>query len=89
MRKYNASMRIPPPANLPAFPDAVRVRPKTPVKRGGGLRKRWKLPDGRILEWDSLHGRLEVYNASGKHEGEWDHVTGRQISGPKHRKIEP
>jgi hypothetical protein len=82
-------MRVPPPEFLPAFPDAIRVRPKTAVKRGGGMRKRWKLPDGRILEWDSLHGRLEVYNASGRHLGEWAPTTGRQISGPKHRKVEP
>ena len=55
----------PPPAFLPGFPDANRVRPK-------GGRPRWNLPDGDILEWDRQHGELERYNPRGKHKGVWD-----------------
>ncbi|HBN8631708.1 TPA: hypothetical protein L3725_004593, partial [Pseudomonas aeruginosa] len=32
----------PAPATLPAFPDALRAKPKTSIQGGGGLRKRWK-----------------------------------------------
>jgi hypothetical protein len=53
----------------------VRVRPKTPVKGGGGLRKRWKDAEGNIYEWDSQHGRLEKYDKRGRHLGEFDPDT--------------
>jgi hypothetical protein len=74
-------MYHPPPATLPAFPGAVRSKPKTAVQGGGGLRKRWKEADGRIFEWDSRHGTVEVYDAKGKHLGEFDPATGRQLKG--------
>ncbi|MDY1313482.1 colicin E3/pyocin S6 family cytotoxin [Pseudomonas aeruginosa] len=32
----------PAPATLPAFPDALRAKPKISIQGGGGLRKHWK-----------------------------------------------
>ena len=66
------------------------AKPKTPVQGGGKLRARWKDPDGKIYEWDSLHGELEKYDRRGKHLGAFDYKTGEQIkpAEPK-RKIEP
>ncbi len=29
----------------------------------GGLRRRWRDPDGVIYEWDYQHGTVEVYDA--------------------------
>lgn len=72
-------MRIPPPANLPAFPDARHAKPRTAVKGGGALRKRWKDSEGRIYEWDSRHGTVELFDPRGKHLGEFDPNTGRQL----------
>lgn len=66
----------PPKGGLPAFPDAVADNPRTPVKGGGGLRRRWKGPDGKIYEWDRQHGTVEVYDKKGRHRGEFDPVTG-------------
>jgi RHS repeat-associated protein len=68
----------PAPKNLPAFPDAKPTRPKTPVQGGGGLRRRWKGSDGRIYEWDSQHGRVEIYDKRGRHVGEFDPNSGEQ-----------
>jgi len=51
--------------------------PKTRV--AGRRRPRWVDPDGTIFEWDFLHGTVERYNRRGKHTGEFDHLTGRQI----------
>lgn len=32
--------------------------------------KRWRNKDGKLfVEWDSLHGEIEVYNKRGKHLG--------------------
>ncbi|MFD7610817.1 colicin E3/pyocin S6 family cytotoxin [Streptomyces sp. NPDC059828] len=71
--------RVPAPNNLPAFPNATRATPKTPVQGGGGMRKRWKDPkSGEIYEWDSQHGKVEKYNKNGKHVGEFDPETGAQ-----------
>ncbi|WP_114862146.1 colicin E3/pyocin S6 family cytotoxin [Azospirillum brasilense] len=67
-----------PPKNLPAFPDAEVVNPKTPVKGGGKLRKRWKDSNGDIYEWDYQHGTVERYNKEGKHKGEFNPKTGEQ-----------
>jgi len=75
---------------LPAFPDLFRVRSKTAVQGGGGLRPRWNDRAGNIYEWDRQHGALEKYNRRGKHQGEFDHVTGRQTkSADKTREVEP
>lgn len=71
----------PPKGNpaLPAFPDAKKAQAKTPVKGGGKLRNRWKDSSGRIYEWDSQHGTVEMYDRSGRnHLGEFNHVTGEQ-----------
>ena len=68
---------IPPPPVPRAFPHLKRVKEKTPISGGGGKkRRRWKDQDGNIYEWDSLHGRVEKYNARGKHLGEYDPDTG-------------
>lgn len=50
-------------------------------------RKRWRGPDGRIYEWDSLHGHVEMYTPKGTHlavlddKGRWlkPAVKGRRI----------
>ena len=52
----------PAPDVLPGFPGATRVKPK-------GGRARWRANDGDILEWDSQHGDVEVYDKTGKHKG--------------------
>ena len=66
-----------PPLILNAFPDAKRVRGKTP-RADGGLRNRWKSPSGMIYEWDYRHGRVEVYDRRGRHLEEFDPDTGEQ-----------
>ena len=81
---------IPAPSSLPGFPGAQRAKPKTPVQGGGGLRKRWKLPGGCILEWDSQHGEVEKYDKRGKHLDAFDPKTGKQLKDSiKNRRIEP
>lgn len=67
--------------NLPGFPGTARVKPKTPVQGGGGLRPRWKDGKGNIYEWDSQHGEIEKYNKRGKHSGSFDPETGEPIEG--------
>jgi len=76
----------PPPEALPAYPDARVVGRKTPVLGGGALRKRWKTAKGLILEWDSMHGAIEMYEARGKHIGEFDPNTGEQTTKSKNKK---
>jgi hypothetical protein len=71
---------FPPPKTLPGFPKAKYSPPKTP-RAGGGLRKRWRDDEGRIYEWDSRHGAVEVYSKRGRHLGEWHPVTGKQLKG--------
>jgi hypothetical protein len=66
---------VPAPIQLYAFPDARRVRGKTP-RPGGGVRQRWKSRSGLIYEWDYLHGCVEVYDRRGRHLGEFDPTTG-------------
>ncbi|MFI8479841.1 colicin E3/pyocin S6 family cytotoxin [Pseudomonas sp. NPDC078700] len=73
----------PAPKGLTAFPDAVKVDSKTRVQGGGAVRKRWRDPKGRIYEWDSQHGAVEVYDKQGKHLGEFDHMTGEQTKPAK------
>jgi len=78
-----------PPKGLTAFPDAVKVDFKTRVRGGGGARRRWKDGKGRIYEWDSQHGAIEMYDKQGKHLGEFDPVTGEQTKPAKPgRKVE-
>ena len=67
----------PAPRLLTAFPSARPVKPKTPF--GGGLRRRWRDPKGRIYEWDYQHGAVEVYDAHGRHQGEYDAQTGERL----------
>lgn len=67
-----------PPAILPAFPDAKIAPSKTYVQGGGKKRRRWKDSSGRIYEWDSQHGTVELYSKQGKHLGEYDASTGEQ-----------
>jgi len=64
---------------IPAFPDAKTAKKRTPVKGGGTLRSSWKDSKGRIFEWDSQHGTVEMYDRSGRnHLGEFDPVSGEQ-----------
>ena len=52
---HNENGYTPAPKELPGFPKAKRVRPKTPVQGGGGMRARWK-DKTFIYERDSQHG---------------------------------
>ncbi|KAF0128627.1 MAG: YD repeat-containing protein [Bacteroidetes bacterium] len=52
---------LPPPKVLPGFTEAER----TPSKG----RARWRTKDGDILEWDSQHGEVEIYDRNGNHKG--------------------
>ncbi|MCS3836655.1 hypothetical protein HNR03_001235 [Pseudomonas sp. JAI111] len=80
----------PAPKGLTAFPDATRATRKTPIKGGGGLRKRWKTPNGKIFEWDAQHGAVEMYDKRGRHLGEYDPTTGEQTKPADNtRKVEP
>ncbi|WP_312627191.1 colicin E3/pyocin S6 family cytotoxin [Scandinavium sp.] len=75
--KYHVAPKGNPP--LPAFPDAKTAKKRTPVRGGGSLRSRWKDSKGRIYEWDSQHGTVEIYDRSGRnHLGEFDPITGEQ-----------
>ena len=77
---------------MPAFPRAKKAPPKTPKQNGAGLRQRWiDQDDGRIFEWDSRHGRVEVYSRRGKpHLGEFDPNTGERTKGPNpNYQVEP
>jgi hypothetical protein len=67
---------VPAPSALPGFPDAIRAKRKTSIQGGGGRRKRWKTAKGLILEWDSQHGAVEMYDKHGRHLGEFDPLTG-------------
>lgn len=68
----------PAPSSLPAYPDAKSAPLKTAVRGGGKKRRRWKDRSGKIYEWDSQHGAVEVYTKQGKHLGEFDPETGEQ-----------
>ncbi|GGP62244.1 hypothetical protein GCM10009347_30490 [Shewanella algicola] len=67
------------PKEIPGISGLNRVKSKTPIQGGGGLRERWKDKKGKIYEWDSRHGELEMYNKSGKHLGSFDPQTGKQL----------
>ncbi|UKP00954.1 colicin E3/pyocin S6 family cytotoxin [Nostoc sp. UHCC 0870] len=76
---------------LPAFPGTKRAKSKTPVQGGGGKRERWLDGKGKIYEWDSKKGTVEIYDPRGKnHLGDFDPRTGTRV-GPKvpSRKVEP
>ncbi len=76
------------PDFLPGFPKVKEAKGKTPYP--GGIRKRWKTRDGRILEWDYRHGEIELYDKWGKHLGAYNPNTGVQTKPPKkNRRIEP
>lgn len=69
---------VPAPRELEHFPAAKRVKPKTPVQGGRGMRARWE--DGTyIYEWDSRHGEVEKYNRRGRHLGSFDPETGEKL----------
>ncbi len=75
--KYHTPPKGNPP--LPAFPDARKAQAKTPVQGGGKMRNRWKDSQGKIYEWDSQHGTVEVYDRSGRnHLGEFNPISGEQ-----------
>lgn len=77
----------PAPKGLIAFPDAIRVKSKANVKGGGAERRRWKDRKGRIFEWDSLHGTVEIYDKQGKHLGEFSPETGARLEDAKPNRI--
>ena len=79
----------PAPKGLTAFPDAVRDQPKSSVQGGGKKRNRWKDSKGRIYEWDSQHGAVEMYDKQGKHLGEFDADTGEMRKPPKPGRTTP
>ncbi|NTE04328.1 RHS repeat-associated core domain-containing protein [Agrobacterium tumefaciens] len=64
----------PAPKELTGFPTARRVPNKG--------RARWKTSEGKILEWDSQHGDVEVYDKQGKHQGSANPETGQMTKDP-------
>lgn len=78
-----------PTDGLAAFPDAVSTRSKSSVQGGGKKRARWKDSKGRIYEWDSQHGSVEMYDKQGKHLGEFDAKTGEQTKAAKPGRTTP
>ncbi|PSS59020.1 colicin E3/pyocin S6 family cytotoxin [Pseudomonas sp. BBP2017] len=79
----------PAPKGLTAFPDAVRDSPKSSVQGGGKKRSRWKDRKGKIYEWDSQHGAVEIYDKQGNHLGEFDPDTGEMTKPPKPGRTTP
>jgi len=79
----------PAPKELKAFPDAVKDKSKSSVQGGGARRKRWKDFKGRIFEWDSQHGAVEMYDKQGKHLGEYNPETGEQTKPAKPGRTTP
>ncbi|WP_246834018.1 colicin E3/pyocin S6 family cytotoxin [Pedobacter sp. G11] len=65
----NSVSYTPAPKELKGFPTAKRAPNKG--------RARWKTSDGKILEWDSQHGDVEVYDKQGKHLGSASPETGQ------------
>ncbi len=65
---------------LIGFPEAKHIKGKNPRQGGGKPRDRWRLLDGRILEWDYMHGRVEMWNKQmTRHLGEFDSETGKML----------
>ncbi|KAA0945127.1 toxin [Pseudomonas sp. ANT_H14] len=79
----------PAPKGLMAFPDAARDKSKNSVQGGGKKRTRWKDSKGRIYEWDSQHGAVEMYDKQGKHLGEYNPETGEQTKPAKPGRTTP
>jgi RHS repeat-associated protein len=79
---HNDGGYTPAPPTLPGFPQAKRVKPKTSVQRGGGMRARWE-DKNAIYEWDSQHGEVEMYNRRGRHLGAFDPQTGKPVTDRK------
>ncbi|MNH90798.1 Colicin-E3 [compost metagenome] len=71
------------PETLPAFPDVTRVKSKASVQGGGKRRARWVDRKGRIYEWDSKSGAVEMYDKLGIHLGEFNHLTGERTKDAK------
>ena len=65
------------------------IKSKNSVQGGGGRRKRWKDLKGRIFEWDSQHGTVEMYDKQGKHLGEFNPETGEQTKPAKPGRTTP
>lgn len=78
-----------PPIGLSAFPEAFPVKSKSSVQGGSGKRSRWKDKKGRIYEWDSQHGAVEIYDSQGKHLGEFNPETGEQTKRAKPGRTTP
>ncbi|MEB0047052.1 MULTISPECIES: colicin E3/pyocin S6 family cytotoxin [unclassified Pseudomonas] len=79
-----------PPKELSAFPDAKPAKDKSSIQGGGGKRRRWKDSKGRIYEWDSQHGKVEIYSPQGTiHLGEFDPETGEQTKPAKPGRTTP
>lgn len=77
-----AELSPPPEDNRPWYkrlfssPDAPKVAATAGMATA---RARWKDAKGKIYEWDSQHGTVEVYDRSGRnHLGEFNHITGEQ-----------
>ncbi len=70
---------VPAPKELKAFPEVRLAKKKTSVQGGGGLRTRWKDAKGKIYEWDSQHGAVEIYDKRGRHLGEFHQETGQLL----------
>lgn len=79
----------PAPKGLTAFPDAMRDKSKSGVQGGSKKRTRWKDSKGRIYEWDSQHGAVEMYDKQGKHLGEYNPETGVQTKPAKSGRTTP
>jgi len=79
----------PAPKQLTAFPDAAKDKSKNNVQGGGKKRARWKDSRGRIYEWDSQHGAVEMYDKQGRHLGEYNPETGEQTKPAKPGRTTP
>ena len=77
------------PETLPAFPDTQRVKSKASVRGGGKKRARWLDRKGRIYEWDSKTGAIELYDKLGIHLGEFNHLTGERTKKAKPGRTTP
>lgn len=53
-------------------PDTEFIRSLEKVSMRNNPRKRWRDQSGKLYEWDSLHGEVEVYTPRGRHAGVMD-----------------